>query len=230
MLSLRPWAYEVRSRLEVCDAALDVSSISVPEYWGQAKLELASDPILSALFSRFDDSMLSSDGDLFETLVVSIIGQQISTIAASAVRERLEKLVGKLDPESILSCSKEELCSCGLSGMKAEYIAGSARAWMSGYRDIDWESLTDVEVKAKLTALRGVGVWTAEMVLIFALSRPDVLPLTDLGLIRAVEKHYFDGNEVNTERIEAISDNWAPWRTVATWYLWRSIDPAPVQY
>ena len=207
-----------------------MSSSSVPDYWDRAKQDLSSDRVLSRLFSKFDDSILSSDGDLFRTLVVSIVGQQISVIAAGAVRERLEILVGGISPESILARSHEELKSCGLSGMKAEYIAGLARAWPGGYQDIDWEDLTDEQAKVMLMDLRGVGVWTAEMVLIFALLRPDVLPLTDIGLIRAMEKQYSDGREMGTDQIEAISDNWAPWRTVATWYLWRSIDPEPVQY
>ena len=220
----------MRSRLEVCDSANYMSSSSVPDYWDRAKKDLSSDRVLSRLFSKFDDSILSSDGDLFRTLVVSIVGQQISVIAAGAVRERLEILVGGISPESILARSHEELKSCGLSGMKAEYIAGLARAWTGGYQDIDWEGLTDEQAKVMLMDLRGVGVWTAEMVLIFALLRPDVLPLTDIGLIRAMEKQYSDGREMGTDQIEAISDNWAPWRTVATWYLWRSIDPEPVQY
>ncbi len=220
----------MRSRLEVCDSANGMSSSSVPDYWDQAKQDLSSDLVLSRLFSKFDGSILSSDGNLFRALVVSIVGQQISVIAARAVRERLESLVGEMSPESILARSHEELRSCGLSGMKSEYISGLARAWTEGYQDIDWGSLTDEQAKIMLTDLRGVGVWTAEMVLIFALLRPDVLPLTDIGLIRAMEKQYSDGREMSTEQIEAISDNWAPWRTVATWYLWRSIDPEPVQY
>jgi len=114
--------------------------------------------------------------------------------------------------------------------MKAEYISGLALSWTEGYQDIDWEGLADDEVKARLIALRGVGVWTAEMVLIFALLRPNVLPLTDIGLIRAVEKNYSDGEEMSVEQIKLISQKWIPWRTVATWYMWRSIDPEPVQY
>ena len=207
-----------------------MSSSLVPDYWGQAKQELSSDPVLSRLFAKYDDSMLTSEGNLFKTLIVSIVGQQISTVAASAVRQRLESMVGELRPRRILACSHEELCSCGLSKMKAEYISGLALAWTEGYQDIDWGGLADDEVKARLIALRGIGVWTAEMVLIFALLRPNVLPLTDIGLIRAVEKNYSDGEEMSVEQIELISQKWIPWRTVATWYMWRSIDPEPVQY
>lgn len=207
-----------------------MASGSIPDYWEQAKLDLSSDPVLSRLFEKYDDSLQASDTNLFRTLIVSIVGQQISTVAASAVRERLEELVGELEPESILARSHEELRSCGLSNMKAEYIAGLAFAWTEGYQDIDWQSLSDEEAMVKLTALRGVGSWTAEMVLIFALLRPDVMPLTDIGLIRAVEKQYNQGNEISAEQIGKISQNWIPWRTVATWYLWRSMDPEPVQY
>ncbi len=207
-----------------------MSSDLFPDYWEQAKQELSSDPVLSELFEKYDDSMLTSEGNLFKTLIVSIVGQQISTIAASAVRKRLEDMVVELEPRRILACSREQLRSCGLSRMKAEYIAGLALAWTEGYQDIDWQGLNDEEIKSRLIALRGVGVWTAEMVLIFALLRPDVLPLTDIGLIRAVERNYSDGAEMSLEQIETISQNWIPWRTVATWYLWRSIDPEPVQY
>ena len=220
----------MRSRLEVCDCANNMSTSSVPDYWGLAKRDLSSDSVLSQLFEEYDDSILASDGNLFRTLIVSIVGQQISTVAASAVRERLERLVGEIEPKRILTHSHEELLSCGLSNMKAEYIAGLALAWTEGYEDINWQSLTDEEAISKLTALRGVGVWTAEMVLIFALLRPDGLPLKDIGLIRAIERQYNQGSELSTEQIREISRNWAPWRTVATWYLWRSIDPEPVQY
>ena len=220
----------MRSRLEVCDCANNMSTSSIPDYWRLAKHDLSSDLVLSRLFEEYDDTVLTSDGNLFRTLIVSIVGQQISTVAASAVRGRVERLVGEIEPGRILTHSHEELRSCGLSSMKAEYIIGLALAWTEGYENIEWQRLTDEEAISKLTALRGVGTWTAEMVLIFALLRPDVLPLKDIGLIRAIEKQYNQGSGLSTDQIEEISQHWAPWRTVATWYLWRSIDPEPVQY
>jgi len=204
---------------------------AVPEYWEVAKAELsAADSVLAEVIARNEEPVLSSKGDLFITLVSSIVSQQISTAAARTIWSRFEGLVGEVNPKSVLSRSHEELRGCGLSGRKAEYILGIAEAWQSGYADIDWDGLSDEEVMAALIELRGVGVWTAEMVLIFTLLRPDVFPVGDIGVVRAVERLYSEGERMSNDELIAKSRDWKPWRTVATWYLWRSIDPEPVQY
>ena len=203
----------------------------VPEYWDVAKAELsAADSTLAGVIARNEDPALSSKGDMFPTLVSSIMGQQISTAAARTVRGRFEDLVGDVNPKTVLSHRPEELRSCGLSGRKTEYILGIAEAWQSGYADKDWGGMSDVEAIAALTELRGVGNWTAEMILIFTLLRPDVFPVGDIGVVRAVERLYAEGGSLSTDEVLAKSQDWRPWRTVATWYLWRSIDPEPVQY
>ena len=203
----------------------------VPEYWDAAKVDLsATDSSLAEIIARYEEPVLSSKGDLFLNLVSAIVGQQISTIAARTVWIRFENLVGEVNPKSVLSRSHEELRGCGLSGRKAEYILGIAEAWQSGYADIDWDGLSDEEVMDALIKLRGVGIWTAEMVLIFTLLRPDVFPVGDIGVVRAVERLYSEGERMSNDELIAKSQDWRPWRTVATWYLWRSIDPEPVQY
>ncbi len=203
----------------------------VPEYWNAAKVDLsAADSTLAEVIARYEEPVLSSKGDLFLNLVSAIIGQQISTIAARTVWSRFEGLIGEVNPKSVLSRSHEDLRGCGLSGRKAEYILGIAEAWQSGYADIDWEGLSDEEAMDALIKLRGVGNWTAEMVLIFTLLRPDVFPVGDIGVVRAVERLYSEGKRMSNDELIAKSEEWRPWRTVATWYLWRSIDPEPVQY
>ena len=203
----------------------------VPEYWEAAKADLsATDSALAEVITQNEEPALSSKGDLFLNLVSAIVSQQISTAAARTIWGRFENLVGEVNPKSVLSRSHEELRGCGLSGRKAEYILEIAEAWQSGYADIDWDEASDVEVMEALTGLRGVGAWTAEMVLIFTLLRPDVFPVGDIGVVRAVERLYSGGERMSNDELIAKSQDWKPWRTVATWYLWRSIDPEPVQY
>lgn len=204
---------------------------STPEWWGSAKLELANkDVLLKSLIEEFEEPRLSSRGDLFATLIKSIVGQQISVIAASAVWSRLFDLVGEVNPESILAKTHEELRQVGLSNRKVEYIVGIAEAWTEGLGEIDWEQMSDEEVVQELVKLRGVGRWTVQMLLIFALLRQDVFPIDDIGLIRGMEKLYNSGNPLETSELYEISEKWMPYRTMGVWYIWRSIDPEPVEY
>lgn len=204
---------------------------STPEWWDSAKLELANkDVLLKSLIEEFEEPRLSSRGDLFATLIKSIVGQQISVIAASAVWSRLFDLVGEVNPESILAKTHEELRQVGLSNRKVEYIVGIAEAWTEGLSEIDWEQMSDEEVVQELVKLRGVGRWTVQMLLIFALLRQDVFPIDDIGLIRGMEKLYNSGKPLETSELNEISEKWIPYRTMGVWYIWRSIDPEPVEY
>ena len=202
----------------------------LPEYWDEAKAHLRRvDAVMGAIIDRHEEPPLHSKGRVFETLVHAIVGQQISAKAADAVWKRFVACVGEVSPEAISLHSVEELRSVGLSGRKVEYITGLATNadWLSGK---DWSSLTDDEVRKQLIALRGIGPWTAEMVLIFSLLRPDVLPLGDIGVIRSVEQLYANGERLTVEEVAHIAAPWAPFRTVGTWYLWRHLDAEPVEY
>ena len=202
----------------------------VPEYWDKAKKELsAKDNILSELIEQYDDLELISRGDLFYTLIRSIIGQQISVKAASTVWSRLSEKVGEIIPENILSQSTDELRNCGLSGKKVEYIRGISESW-NDYSNYEWEKMDDEEIVKKLIQLRGVGRWTAEMILIFTLLRPDIFPIGDIGMIRGIEKTYNSGEKMSMDEIYGISEKWKPWRTVACCYMWSAVDPEPVEY
>ena len=208
-----------------------VEAGATPEWWGPAKQVIStSDVLLKGVIEDFEDSSLSSRGDLFATLIKSIVGQQISVIAASAVWSRFCNCVGEVNEESILSKSHQELREVGLSHRKVEYIVGIAKAWQDRYDDINWDSMNDKEVIEELVKLRGVGCWTVQMLLIFALLRQDIFPIDDIGLIRGMEKLYNSGNTLEKSELYEISNNWKPYRTMGVWYIWRSIDPEPVEY
>ena len=201
-----------------------------PDYWETAKKELSdNDIILSRIINKFDDLELISRGDLFFTLIRSIIGQQISVKAASTVWSRFAEKVGEITPKNILSVDFEDLRSCGLTQKKTEYVIGISESWHE-YSLFDWNKMDDEEVIEKLIKLRGVGKWTAEMILIFTLLRPDVFPIGDIGMIRGIEKSYNSGVRMSNDELYALSEKWKPWRTVACCYMWRTVDPEPVEY
>ena len=202
-----------------------------PEYWSEACAELCvKDPVLAKVIKKYPEPILTSKGDLFSTLIRSIVGQQISVLAADAVWGRFSQLIAKTTPNQILKQTPQEMKDCGLSNRKVEYIRGIAETWTQEYAGLDWCAMSDVEVKRKLIALRGVGPWTAEMILMFSLLRPDIFPIDDIGAIRAIENIYNGGEVMSKEELQDQANNWAPWRTVATWFLWRTIDDEPVEY
>ena len=207
-------------------------TVVTPSYWQQASADLAQlDPVLSALVKRFAGKTLVSRGDPFVTLLRSIIGQQISVKAADSVWARFLAALPAVTPVALLAMEAETLRGCGLSVRKVEYVVDLARHFVSGQIRTDrWSTMSDAEITAELTAVRGIGVWTAEMFLIFNQLRPDVFPLDDLGLQKAVAIHYYAGERPGRRLLAEHGERWRPWRSVATWYLWRSLDPVPVEY
>ena len=208
-----------------------VEAGATPEWWGPAKQVIStSDVLLKEVIEFFAEPSLSSRGVLFGTLIISIVGHHISVIAASAVWSRFCDCVGEVNEESILAKSHQELKEVGLSHRKVEYIVGIAEAWQDGYDEINWDLMSDEEVIEELIKLRGVGRWTVQMLLIFALLRQDVFPIDDIGLIRGMEKLYNSENKLEKSELYEISENWKPYRTMGVWYIWRTIDPEPVEY
>ncbi|HKR39114.1 MAG TPA: DNA-3-methyladenine glycosylase [Paraburkholderia sp.] len=199
-----------------------------PDYWDKACADLVKrDRILKKLIPKFGPVHLLSRDDPFVTLARSVVGQQISTAAAQALWQRVEAACPKLVPQQFLKLGHEKLAACGLSKRKTEYILDLAQHFVSGALHVGkWTSMDDEDVIAELTAIRGIGRWTAEMFLIFNLARPNVLPLDDLGLIRAISVNYFSGEPVTRSEAREVAANWEPWRTVATWYMWRSLEPS----
>ncbi|HZX33089.1 MAG TPA: DNA-3-methyladenine glycosylase 2 family protein [Rhodocyclaceae bacterium] len=174
---------------------------------------------------------LSSRGDAFGTLARSIVGQQISVKAADAVWARFAATVGEVSPAAVLAVGAAGLANSGLSRRKIEYMVDLAGHFAAGRIQPErWAGMDDESVIRELVDVRGIGRWTAEMFLIFNLLRPDIYPLDDLGLQRAVFDHYFAGEKQPRRVLAEFGERWRPWRTVATWYLWRSLDPLPVEY
>lgn len=203
-----------------------------PAYWHEACADLIKrDRILRHLIPKHPDGFLVSRGDPFVTLARAITGQQISVKAAQAVWDRVAAAVPRMTPAAVVKTGGEALLACGLSKRKSEYILDLAAKFKARQVHPDaWSTMGDEEVIAELVGIRGIGRWTAEMFLIFNLLRPDVLPLDDVGLLKAISLHYFSGEPVSRDEAREVADNWQPWRTVATWYLWRSLDPVPVSY
>jgi DNA-3-methyladenine glycosylase II len=203
-----------------------------PAYWKTACAELAvADPVMAALIERYPDCVLGSRGDPFQTLARAIVGQQISVKAADSVWARVEAYAETVAPEVVVGLDPEALASCGLSRRKVEYLVDLA-GHFADERILPerWKRMEDEAVIAELVDVRGIGRWTAEMFLIFNLRRPDVWPVDDIGLQKAVALHYRGGERPTPKILRAHGERHAPWRTVATWYLWRSLDPAVVQY
>ena len=204
-----------------------------PEYWEEAKRELMRcDRVLRRIIPKHDDGVcLATQGNPFITLARSITGQQISVKAAEAVWTRLIAAVPDFTPARVARVKAEKLRACGLSQRKAEYILDLASHFKQGGLDIeDWQALDDEAVISALTDIRGIGRWTAEMFLIFNLMRPNIFPADDIGLQNAVSLHYFAGEKLTRSELREVGDNWAPWRSVGTWYMWRTLDPLLVSY
>ncbi|MGM3276021.1 DNA-3-methyladenine glycosylase 2 family protein [Ralstonia sp. 24A2] len=199
-----------------------------PEYWLEACADLMKrDRILRKIIPAYGPAHLASRGDPFVTLARSIVGQQISVKAAQSVWERVVAACPKLVPAQFLRAGQEKLAGCGLSKRKAEYILDLADHFRNGTVHVaKWAEMDDEDVIAELTQIRGIGRWTAEMFLMFNLMRPNVLPLDDIGLINAISQNYFSGEPVTRSEAREVAANWEPWRTVATWYMWRSLDTA----
>jgi DNA-3-methyladenine glycosylase II len=206
--------------------------VARPAYWDRACADLVKrDRILKKLIPKFGPVHLVNRDDPFTTLARSVVGQQISVAAAQAIWGRVETTCPKLVPQQFIKLGHEKLQACGLSKRKSEYILDVAQHFVTGAVHVDkWTSMEDEAVIAELTQIRGIGRWTAEMFLIFNLSRPDVLPLDDVGLIQAISVNYFSGEPVTRSEAREVAANWEPWRTVATWYMWRSLSAIPADH
>ena len=203
-----------------------------PEYWQRACRTLSTrDPVMARLIRCFKHSYLSGGRDAFTVLCRAVVGQQISVQAADSVWQRLEVHFGTIKPIAIHRCHFKTLRQCGLSAQKAQYLKNIAHFFVQKkITPSYWNRYTLEELQSALLAIKGIGNWTFQMFAIFYLKHPNVLPLGDLGLINAIYKEYNHGEKLLPKRLHKITARWSPWCTVATWYLWRSIDTEPVVY
>ncbi|HMZ87221.1 MAG TPA: DNA-3-methyladenine glycosylase 2 family protein [Giesbergeria sp.] len=212
--------------------AVEASGPASPGYWAEAcKHLMKKDRVMKRLIPQYGDAVLQSRGDAFVTLARSIVGQQISVKAAQTVWERFAALPRAMTPAAVLKLKIDDMRAAGLSARKVEYLVDLALHFDAGKLHVDgWHGMDDEAIIAELVAIRGIGRWTAEMFLIFHLMRPDVLPLDDLGLLKGISVNYFSGEPVTRAEAREVAEAWSPYRSVATWYLWRSLDPLPVDY
>lgn len=206
--------------------------MATPPYWEDAcKHLMKKDRVMKRLIPQFGDACLQTRGDAFVTLARSIVGQQISVKAAQTVWDRFALLPKKITAANVLKLKVDDMRAAGLSARKVEYLVDLALHFDNGAVHVKaWEEMDDEAIIAELIAIRGIGRWTAEMFLIFHLMRPNVLPLDDVGLINGISKSYFSGDVVSRSDAREVAAAWAPYCSVATWYIWRSLDPLPVEY
>ena len=213
-------------------AVASAPDLSVPAYWAQARNHLMKkDRVMKRLIPQYGDAALQSRGDAFVTLARSIVGQQISVKAAQTVWERFAALPRAMTPAAVLKLKIDDMRAAGLSARKVEYMLDLARHFAEGQVHVaQWQEMEDEAIIEELVDIRGIGRWTAEMFLIFHLMRPDVLPLDDVGLLNGISRNYFSGDPVSRSDAREVAQAWRPWCSVATWYIWRSLDPLPVAY
>jgi DNA-3-methyladenine glycosylase II len=215
-------------------SAVSVSDLPVftPHYWDEAcKHLMKKDRVMKRLIPVHGNACLQTRGDAFTTLARSIVGQQISVKAAQTVWDRFVQLPRKINPAHVLKLKTEDMRAAGLSARKVQYLQDLSTHFGEGkVQEKSWADMADDAIIAELTAIRGIGRWTAEMFLIFHLMRPNVLPLDDVGLINGISHNYFSGEAVSRSDAREVAAAWAPFCSVATWYIWRSLDPVPVAY
>ena len=188
-----------------------------------------ADPVLRGIIERVGPFRMKYREPVFETLVRSIIFQQLSGKAAATIYNRVAGVTGEpITPPAILALPAEHMRALGLSRQKIAYITDLAARTRSG--DVCFETChewDDAEVLRRFTAVKGIGVWTVQMFLMFALRRPDVLPIGDLGLRNAVKKAYGYDEAPTPSELAELGEPWAPYRSIASWYLWRSLEESP---
>ena len=203
-----------------------------PFFWEKAKKELIKkDRKLGSIIKSYPNDFLFTKSDPFYTLARSIVGQQISVKAAQAVWDRFEIKIKNIKPLSVKNSHFMTMKSCGLSRQKIIYLKSLSDAFIQKrIEPSKWNNLSDEEIIEELIQIKGIGRWTAEMFLIFNLCRPDIFPADDLGVIRGICECYNLKYPITKDHAIKMSKKWSPYRSVATWYFWRSLDPIPVEY
>lgn len=210
---------------------MDAETTEVP-YWEHARHALQqADPIMASLIRAAGNASPRPRNEPFVSLSRSIIGQQLSVNAAEAIWRKVLGRIGDMTPTEVIAQNENTLLKCGLSRRKSQYLIHLADHFITNQISPNyWRNMKDDEVIQNLTQLKGIGRWTAEMFLIFYLLRPDILPVSDVGVRRAITKHFTSGRPPTSNEILSIAEPWRPWRSVASWYLWRSLEALPIEY
>jgi len=202
-----------------------------PKYWEAGrKYLIKKDKILANLIKKYPGH-LKSRKDPFFSLCKSIVGQQISVQAANSVWKKFELKSKEIKPENVLKLTSRQLATCGLSRQKIIYLKILAKKFKNKEINIrKMKKMNDDQAIQHLIVVKGIGRWTAEMFLFFNQLRPNIFPIQDIGLLRAISKNYKISYPPNKTQLDRFNKKWSPYCTVATWYLWRSIDPVVVSY
>jgi len=205
---------------------------TAPGYWADACRHLVKkDRVMKRLIPQLGDVALVARGDAFTTLARSIVGQQVSVASAQKVWDKFAALPRGMTPADVLKLKVDDMRAAGLSARKVDYLVDLALHFDTGRLHVkDWDAMDDEAIAAELVAIRGIGRWTADMFLIFHLARPNVLPLDDATLLQGISQHYFSGDPVSRSDAREVAEAWKPWCSVASWYIWRSLAPLPVDY
>ncbi len=197
--------------------------------WDKAVTDLSkNDNIIAKIIADYPKERMEMKNDTLHTLVRSVVGQQISVRAADAIWNRLDEACNNsITENNLLKLSIEDMRKTGLSNTKSNYIMNIVNANLS---ELDWEDMNDEEVSNELCKIKGIGPWTADMFLIFRLGRTNILPLGDIGLVNAINLYYNNKEKLSKEELMKFKEKWSPWCSIATWYMWRSLDPVPVEY
>ena len=204
-----------------------------PAYWKKAKKILSKkDLVLRKIIKKYKKGFLTTKNNSFFSLCRTIVGQQISTKAADSIWYKFEKKCKKrIVPNTILKLSSRSLKSAGLSRQKVSYLKNIAKSFRNKSFNVrELKKMNDKEAINYVTQLKGLGIWSAEMFLMFNLNRPDIFPVQDIGLLRAISKNYKTSYPPSKRFLDKISKLHSGYRTVFTWYMWRSIDPTDVEY
>ena len=203
-----------------------------PYYWSRAKKYLNKDKVMKKLIIKYNDKTLTTRKNIFLSLCKSIIGQQISVAAANSVFLRFNKACkGKINPKIVSKISTHNLKKCGLSRQKVKGIKELAKKFVNKtFNPNVIKKMSDEDAILYLSELRQIGRWSAEMILLFTYNRSDIWPVQDVGLLRAISKNYKKKYLPPMSYVNKLKKRFSPYCSVATWYLWRSIDDEPIQY
>ena len=203
-----------------------------PEYWNKGKIYLSNnDKVLKNIIKMFPSEHLELNSNHYHALLNSIIGQQISVLAANSIKTRFFNLHKKITPNNILKFNESYLKNCGLSRQKILYIRNISTFFLENKKFIaNIDSYDEISIKDKLILIKGIGNWTVDMFLLFSYGSSDVFPAGDLGFIKAISKSYKKKIPISQSYLERLKKRWSPYSSIATWYLWRSIDPIPIIY
>ncbi len=203
-----------------------------PKYWSKGKIYLSNkDKVLKKIITNYNKEYLELSNNLFHSLINSIIGQQISVLAAKSIKIKLFSLKKNLTPRTLIKINDKSFRQCGLSRQKILYIKNISFFFIKNNNFIkNIDKFSNEEIRNKLIEIKGIGNWTIDMFLIFSIGASNIFPDGDLGFLKAVSKNYKKDMPIDDIYLNKLKKRWTPYSSMATWYLWRSLDPIPVNY